>query len=70
MKKLTKLQLAKDFIELSLLISPDKNFSLPVNDKDDIYQQLYKAVSELKKEGVINTVASTDNAIIITLKRE
>ena len=66
----TKLQLAKDFIELSILISPDGRFMLPDYDKENKYQMLlYKAISNLKKEGLINVKLSAEGGMVITSKK-
>lgn len=62
------LQLAKDFIELSILMSPEKQFIPPDYDKENkAYALLYKAISELKRDGVVNVGLSTEGGIIITL---
>lgn len=70
MEQLTKLQLAKDFIELSVLMSHDKKFSPPIYDKNSKVQKLlYKAIGELKTDGIININLSTDGEMVITLNK-
>lgn len=66
----TQLQLAKDFIELSILINPDKQFLLSDYNIDNKHQiLLHEAISELKKDGKINIDSSQECGIIITLKK-
>lgn len=68
MNELKELQLAKDFVELSILINPQKHFVLPDYDKDNKHQMLlYKAISELKRGGKININLSPEGGMVITL---
>ena len=65
-----ELQLAKDFIELSIALSPSKSFIPPDYDKENnSYILLYRAISEMKKEGLINVAVSAEGGIIISLNR-
>lgn len=65
----TQLQLAKDFIELSIFLNPNRQFLFPVYDKDNNRQMLlYKAILALKKEGRISINLSVKGGIFITLK--
>lgn len=73
MSNLNQLKLAKDFIELSILTSPDKKFLLPktcVNNYiHDINQRfLLEALFELIKEDKINIIFCAEEKISITLK--
>ena len=62
------LELAKDFIELSILMSPEKEFIPPGYDKENkAYVILYKAISELKSDGIINVGLSAEGGMVITL---
>jgi len=64
-----ELQLIKSFIELSILINPDKQFLLPDWDKNNIYQKfLFKGISELKRDGVIDINLSINGGLVVKLK--
>jgi len=64
------LQLAKDFIELSILMSPKKQFIPPDYDKENkAYVLLHKAILELKRDGLINVGLSAEGGMIINLNR-
>lgn len=66
----SQLELAKEFIKLSILINSDKKFILPDYAKDNKYQVLlYKAISELKRDGIIDINQSSEGGIIITLRK-
>lgn len=70
MNQITELQLAEDFIELSILISPDKEFLMPDYDKDNKHQMLlYKAIYKLKNDGKINVSTSSKGGMVIRLKK-
>lgn len=65
----TQLQLAKDFIELSIFLNPNRQFLLPDYDKYNNSQKLlYKAIQELKNDGKISIKLSVKGEIFITLK--
>lgn len=65
----TQLQLAKDFIELSIILNPDRQFLLPAYTKgNNSHILLYKAIQELKKDGRIRINLSIKGEIFITLK--
>ncbi len=71
MDKQPGLQLAKKFVELSILMSNDKKFLLPIYDKNNKHQTvLYKAISELKKEGIINVNSTQEGAMVITFRNK
>lgn len=64
-----ELELAKDFIELSIALHPEKKFVLPDYKVDSRHQKyLYKAISNMKKQGIIHVCRSAAGAMIITKK--
>lgn len=70
MNQLTELQLAKDFIELSIFLNPNRQFLLPIYEKDNTsLNVLYKAIHALKKAGHININLSVNGDIFITLNK-
>lgn len=69
MNELKELEIAKSVIKLSITLSSEKKLLLPSYDKNNDYQTiLYKAISELKSEGVINLSVSVNGEMVITLK--
>lgn len=64
------LQLAKDFIERSILTNAERQFIVPKYDKtNSSHNDLFKAIEELKNEGSIIITQSSENKTIITLKK-
>lgn len=71
MNQLTELQMAKDFIELSIFLNPNRQFLLPNYEKENTsLKMLYKAIHELKKAGYININLSVNGDIFITLNNK
>lgn len=71
MNNLSNLQLAKDFIELSILMSPNRLFIPSIYNSDNKHQMiLHQAISELKRDGIINVSLSIKGEIVITLNKE
>lgn len=70
MEMSSQLEFAKEFIKLSILINSERKFILPDYAKDNKYQTLlYKAISELKKDGIIDINQSSEGGMIITLRK-
>lgn len=64
-----ELKLVKNFVEFSILINRAKKFQLPHYDKNNYHQKiLYKAILELKREGVIDINLSPKGQMIIKYK--
>lgn len=64
-----ELKLVKDFVEFSIQINRTKKFLLPQYDKNNDYQKvLYKAILELKREGVIDINLSSKGQMVIKFK--
>lgn len=66
-----ELQMAKDFVELSILISEEREFIVPKYDESNLYHTvLKKAIKELKENGLITTTKLDKNKTAIKLKSE
>jgi hypothetical protein len=66
MKTVTKNQIIKDLIEISIMMNSEKKFILPTYKKKNSSQNLlYKIVFELERFGFINIKISSNGGLAV-----
>ena len=65
MLKHAELQLAKDFVEISLLLNFDNKFLFPKHFKSEEYQKLlYKVVFDMEKKGSVGIMMNENGQLV------